>query len=62
MSVARAIHYGQKDEHRAVGAGGLVDWDWVRSCLHGFAGTIALEVDGGMEQVRASVAQLRQGT
>lgn len=55
-------NYGQKDEHRAVGAGGLVDWDWVRSCLHGFAGTIALEVDGGMEQVRASVAQLRQGT
>lgn len=53
-------NHGQQDEHRPVGSGGLVDWDWVRARLKGFTGTIALEVGGGVEGVGSSVVALRQ--
>jgi len=36
-----------------------VDWFWVRGMLEGFQGTVALEVKGGVEGVRRSVALLR---
>jgi hypothetical protein len=36
-----------------------VDWDWVREKLQGLSGTAALEVQGGVEGVRRSVAILR---
>lgn len=52
-------NHGQKDDHHAIGDGGMVNWDWVRSQLAGFGGTIALEVSGGAEGVRKSVAALR---
>jgi sugar phosphate isomerase/epimerase len=60
----RLIHWhlhdnrGQWDEHLVVGEG-TVDWAWVRGELQGFAGTVALEVQGGVEGVRRSVAILR---
>lgn len=49
---------GTQDNHMACGEG-KVDWDWVRGALKGFAGTAALEVTGGAEGVRRSVALLR---
>ena len=62
----RLIHFhlhdnhGLEDEHLPCGSG-LVNWEWVRSVLRGFAGTVALEVTGGLEGVRQSVALLRNG-
>lgn len=50
---------GRQDEHLPCGAG-IVDWAWVREVLGGFAGTVALEVTGGVEGVRQSVALLRE--
>jgi sugar phosphate isomerase/epimerase len=50
---------GQCDQHLPCGAG-LMDWDWVRLALKGFAGTVALEVAGGEDGVRQSVAVLRK--
>jgi len=49
---------GQQDEHLPCGDG-VVDWFWVRGMLEGFQGTVALEVKGGVEGVRRSVALLR---
>ncbi|ADH62409.1 Xylose isomerase domain protein TIM barrel [Allomeiothermus silvanus DSM 9946] len=63
----RLIHWhlhdnqGQQDEHLVVGEG-TVDWAWVRGKLQGFSGTAALEVQGGVEGVRRSVAILRGET
>lgn len=49
---------GCRDEHLPCGAG-IVDWAWVRGALRKFSGTVALEVTGGAEGVRQSVALLR---
>ncbi|MCS7067703.1 MAG: sugar phosphate isomerase/epimerase [Meiothermus sp.] len=49
---------GSRDEHLPCGLG-KVDWAWVRAVLKGFTGTVALEVTGGAEGVRQSVALLR---
>ncbi|MBO1438396.1 sugar phosphate isomerase/epimerase family protein [Meiothermus sp. CFH 77666] len=60
----RLIHFhlhdnqGSRDEHLPCGSG-VVDWAWVREVLSGFTGTVALEVTGGAEGVRRSVALLR---
>ncbi len=51
---------GHRDEHLPCGMG-LVDWAWLRGVLHPFIGTVALEVTGGAEGVRQSVALLREG-
>ncbi|GIW25864.1 sugar phosphate isomerase/epimerase [Meiothermus sp.] len=62
---SRLIHFhlhdnqGSRDEHLPCGAG-VVDWAWVRRVLNGFSGTVALEVTGGAEGVRRSVALLRE--
>ncbi len=61
----RLLHFhlhdnqGVEDEHLPCGTG-VVDWDWVRGVLSAFAGTVALEVTGGAEGVRQSVALLRE--
>ncbi|MCS7194461.1 MAG: sugar phosphate isomerase/epimerase [Meiothermus sp.] len=61
----RLIHWhlhdnrGASDEHLPCGEG-QVDWGWVRQALKGFSGTAALEVTGGAEGVRRSVALLQQ--
>ncbi|MFC6919442.1 sugar phosphate isomerase/epimerase family protein [Meiothermus taiwanensis] len=49
---------GVQDEHLPCGEG-AVDWAWVRKLLENFDGTAALEVSGGAEGVRRSVALLR---
>jgi sugar phosphate isomerase/epimerase len=60
----RLIHWhlhdnpGDVDIHLPCGEG-AVDWDWVRSQIKHFAGTIALEVTGGAEGVRRSIGLLR---
>jgi sugar phosphate isomerase/epimerase len=51
-------NHGQRDEHLPCGDG-AVDWSWVRGVLERFEGTAALEVTGGPEGVRRSVALLR---
>lgn len=49
---------GDQDEHLPCGDG-TVNWAWVRKILEDFAGTAALEVTGGEEGLRRSVALLR---
>ncbi|RDI94723.1 sugar phosphate isomerase/epimerase [Meiothermus sp. QL-1] len=51
-------NHGHSDEHLPCGRG-QVDWAWVRRALEGFQGTVALEVTGGIEGIRQSVALLR---
>jgi|UniRef100_A0A7C3DH58 sugar phosphate isomerase/epimerase len=51
---------GDRDEHLPCGDG-AVNWAWVRGALGDFGGTAALEVTGGAEGVRRSVALLRNG-
>lgn len=50
-------NHGQKDDHLPVGAGS-VPWARLAPFLKGFGGTAALEVGGGAQGVRRSLARL----
>lgn len=54
-------NWGDQDEHQPCGDG-AVNWAWVREILEDFGGTAALEVTGGEEGLRRSVALLRAGS
>jgi sugar phosphate isomerase/epimerase len=51
-------NHGNWDEHLPCGVG-VLDWAWLRGLLRSFKGTVALEVTGGVEGIRQSVALLR---
>ncbi|WP_448568826.1 sugar phosphate isomerase/epimerase family protein [Thermus sp.] len=51
-------NHGQKDDHLPVGAG-CVPWAKLAPFLKGFGGTAALEVGGGAQGVRRSLARLQ---
>ncbi len=48
---------GSKDQHRALGTGGI-NWFAQREWLQGFNGSAALEINGGEAEVRQSVTLL----
>lgn len=52
-------NHGQKDDHLPVGAGN-VPWARLAPFLKGFRGTAALEVGGGAQGVRRSLARLQE--
>jgi sugar phosphate isomerase/epimerase len=52
-------NHGQKDDHLPVGAGS-VPWAKLAPLLKGFGGTAALEVGGGAQGVRRSLARLQE--
>ncbi len=51
---------GDWDAHMPCGDG-MVDWEWVRTKLAGFEGTVALEVTGGQQGVRRSLELIKAG-